>query len=106
MTSSEEAFKILLGWKTTKVSLYMDLVSLEPEELQGTTSESAQVVDVTDERLTISVAEGFIRDFHLLPGGVALAENVPHRDRNLFSKAVAISSLRGERLTLAERKRM
>jgi len=91
MTSSGEGSEVLLQWKDRKVSLHLELVC--PGE-DPVTSESAQVVEVSDEWLTVVVAESFFRDFHLLPGsGVELVENVPQRFRKRFTKVVRVSSV-------------
>jgi hypothetical protein len=104
MTSSDEGFRVLLGWKRRGAALHMELTC---PCRAGATSESAQVVDVSDGWLTIQAGDGRSRDFHLRPGSsVVLLEANQQQYRDLFTKVVRISSTDKEELILAEPSRM
>ena len=104
MTSSDEGFRVLSGWKRRGAALHMELTC---PWRAGVTSESALVVDVSDGWLTIQAADGRSRDFHLRPGSsVALLEPNQQQFGDLFTKVVRISSTDKEELILSERSRM
>jgi hypothetical protein len=99
MTSSDEALKVLLGWKIAKTSLHLEFAA--PDE-PGAVSEVVQVVEAKSGLVTILVGGAVLRDFHFEPTGLELYEKVPQRFKNRFNLAVRISSVRGEEVVLEE----
>jgi hypothetical protein len=97
-TSSDDALRVLLGWKTshTFLSAELSLVGETPESLH-----TVRVVEVTKDELTIIHLEWRLRIFDLSGATIVSDENVPQRFKNLSTKAVKISLADGGIVVLA-----
>lgn len=98
MSSSEEALRVLLEWKTKKTSLHLELIC--PDEPR-VVNESTQVSGANSGVLTVLVG-GWFKDFHFVPGGLELYTNVPQRFKNRVRSGIKLTSVNGEEVILVE----
>ena len=97
MTSSEEALRLLEGWKVKKTALHLEFSC--PGE-NSVSTECARILDTGLGWATIIVGEAVLRDLHFDPvKGVEITETVPQRFR---SRVIKVSSIDGEVAVLGE----
>lgn len=98
MTSSDEAFRALEGWKASGSPLYVEFV---PPEGPGELIPLATITGLTEEGLVL--CSGMSDRRFELPGAVLSIDiNVPQRFRNLLTEAVDIRLADGGHLVLSK----
>jgi hypothetical protein len=102
MTSSDDTFRLLRGWKKSEVILHAELALVGEKAFSCVW---AVVRDVTEDELTLFVAS-HERVFILAGAILETGENVPHPFRKSLTKAVDVTLEDGGRIVLVESPRM